>query len=250
MRAAHGRGRVGEGAAMSKDLLDLPLAIQLSLGAGYLAYLLAYAGIRKHHTTADALFGTLIFGLFASAVIYLAGESVWFLGLAAALPILAGALWRWKLRGLFKSLLRYLNISWSDDTPNAWLTITSEHTDARPSQIAVDTKNGRTLLCEDTRVFGNSPHGPAIFGLDGSVAFYVTDERRADGEWFKHSDVIHPHEGDRLTFIPADQIERVELRLWSRANEMAAGVEVEEETGEEGPDAVGAPSGAPNPERM
>lgn len=230
---------------MSKDLLDLPLAIQISLGSGYLAYLIAYAGLRQHHNATDALFRTLAFGLSASLILYLGSGTVWPLLLAAPAPIVAAVLWRWKVRRMFKAALRLPNISWTDDTPSAWLTVIGEHTDARPSQIAVDMKNGRTLLCENTRLFANSPHGPAIFGLDGSVAFYVTDERRSDGKWLKRAEVIHADEGDCLTYIPADQIERIELRLWTRANAPAAAAVVKAQVM---PDGAAAAAGAPNPE--
>ena len=54
---------------MNPDLLKVPIAIQIALAGGYLAYLVAYAGIRQHHTTADATFRSIVFGLAASAVL-------------------------------------------------------------------------------------------------------------------------------------------------------------------------------------
>lgn len=208
---------------MDKNLLNLPWQIQLSLGSGYLAYLIAYAGIRQHHTATDAIFRTVAFGLAATAVLLWAPLEHGLLEIAALASALAtGALWRWKGMAMTKTALGVANVTWSDDIPSAWLSITAMRTDVRPSQIAVDLDNGRTLVCDDTRRFAKAPYGPCVFGLDGSVALYVTAEMRPDNTWLEKLDVEHPFDGPRLTYIPASAIKRVEMRLWTRANEKAA----------------------------
>lgn len=218
-------------------LLNLPWQIQLALGSGYMAYLIAYSGIRQHHTTTDVVFRSFSFGLIATAVmVWKPIEPAWlvvcFAGLAT---ILTGAAWRWRGMPWAKALLGTTNISWTDDIPTAWLSITAMRTDTRPSQIAVDLENGRTLVCDDTRRFAQAPFGPCVFGLDGSIAFYVTAELRPDGTWIEKSDVEDNYDGPRITYVPAASIKRVELRLWTNANAtasteeepVAGGVEVE-----------------------
>ena len=203
---------------MTKDILTLPFAIQIALGAGYLAYLTAYAGIRQHHTATDAFFRALAFGLAASGVVYFAPRSRCSIALAVGAPVLLAALWRWRGMALAKALLRKWQVSWADDIPTAWLSLVAEDAQARPSQISVDLDNGHTVVCDDTRLFADAPHGPCKFGLDGGVAMYVTAERRLNGEWFEHEDVRNSIDGDRITYLPADAIKRVEIRFWTKAN--------------------------------
>lgn len=232
---------------MGPELLSLPIAFQIALGSGYLAYLLAYSGIRQHHSAADATFRSLAFGLASSAVLYFTPLRWWSIALAILAPLPLAAFWRW--RGMFwaRALFRKVDVSWADDLPSAWLSIVAERTDARPSQIAIDLDNGRTLLCDDTRLFSDAPYGPCVLGLDGSVALYVTSERRENGEWFDHEDVRHPVEGDRLTYVPASAIKRVEMRYWTKAIWKAAPAVGTAMDSAEAPEASVA---APNPGHM
>jgi hypothetical protein len=208
---------------MDEKLLNLPLYIQISLGSGYLAYLVAYSGIRQHHTPSEVAFRSIAFGMAATAIMLWAPEAPDFLSAwkhpfwrpatAVMSTVAIGAFWRWRGMRWSRLTLRKLNVSWTDDIPTAWLSITATETDARPTQIAVDLDNGRTLLCENTREFLGAPFSPCVYGLDGSIAMYVTAEKRPDGEWIDHKDVRHSLDGDRLTYIPASAIKRVELRL-------------------------------------
>jgi hypothetical protein len=125
---------------------------------------------------------------------------------------------------LAQGALRWSGISWADDVPSAWLTITALRTDLRPSQIAVDIDGDRTLCCDDTRQFADAPYGPCVYGLDGSIAFYVTGERRPDGKWINHTDVRNAN-GCRLTYVPASAIKRVEIRNWTKLNAKAVTAE-------------------------
>lgn len=230
---------------MTPDLLKIPLAIQIALAGGYLAYLVAYAGIRQHHNATDAAFRSLVFSLATSAILVskpfipYVNEAV---AIAAALVL--GIVWRWLgMRGA-QGALRWTRISWSDDVPSAWVTITALRTDARPSQIAVDVDGGRVLLCEDTRRFEGAPFAPCVYGLDGSIALYVTAEMRPDGTWDEKTDVRHPIDGDKLTYIPASAVKRVEIRYWTKANEKAGKAAAQAV----GVEAQAVAEGEPNPE--
>lgn len=225
---------------MGNELLTLPFAIQIALGTGYLAYLIAYAGIRQHHTATDAVFRSIAFGLAASWIIYFAPSQWWSTVIAIASPLLLAVLWRWRGMAWSKGLLRKYEVNWTDDIPTAWLSIVAEDTQSRPSQIAIDLDNGRTLVCEDTRRFVDAPHGPCKFGLDGSLAIYVTAEMRANGEWFEHANIRDPIDGDRMTFVPATAIRRVEIRFWTKANVKAAPAEERVQDVEAGPEATTA----------
>lgn len=227
---------------MDKALLTLPLAIQIALGSGYLAYLIAYAGLREKHTSTDAVFRTIAFGLIATAVLTWLDANSRLIQLSAfGATVLAGAFWRFKGMDWTRRVLRKSDISWTDDVPTAWLTVTATRTSAAVAHIAVDLDDGRTVVCDDTRPFADAPYGPCVFGLAGDVALYVTAERRPDGEWFDHLDILHPTEGARLTYLPVGKIKRVELRFWTKANALAAAAEMEAEQA-----AAGAPEGALN----
>lgn len=204
---------------MPESLSSLPVAIQITLGSGYMAYVVAYGGVRQHHSATDATFGTFAFGLVATAVLaWLPLIAGWRAAAAVALTIAAGALWKAVGIRFARWLLRITNVSWADDVPSAWLTITAERTNLRPSQIAVDVEGGRVLLCEDTRLFSDLPYGPCTLGLDGSIAMYVSAEMKPDGEWIDKTDINHAGEGAKITYIPAAGVKRVEMRYWSSVN--------------------------------
>ncbi len=66
--------------------------------------------------------------------------------------------------------------------------------------------------------------------MDGSIAFYVTAERKPDGEWIEPADV-RTVRGDRLTYVPASAIKRVEIRNFAKTN-AKAGKGADSESGE------------------
>ena len=207
---------------MSTDLFKLSFAVQLALGAGYLSYLIAYAGIRQHHTAPDAVLKSFAFGVPASAIMTYGYQKPFATPLVAfALTIVIGICWRWFGMKAWAALLRSAKISWSDDIPTAWISVTAQRTDYSPSQVVVETIDGRLLMCDDTRDFADAHQGPVTLGLVGDIALYVTSEQRADGTWFDKADVLHA-EGDLLTYIPAAQIKRVELRYLSEKASRAA----------------------------
>ena len=201
----------------------LPFALQVALGSGYLAYLIAYAGLRDKHSQTEVIFRAVAFGLVATAVLTGLGNSCAVAPFVAFIAtIVVGAFWRLVGREWARRVLRATDVSLTDDTPTAWLSITAIRTDLRPSQIVVDLNDGRTLMCDDTTQFSDAPHGPCVFGLQGDIAFYVTSERRKDGEWFDHCGVVDSSWGAKLTYVPAAAIGRVEMRFWTKANGTAS----------------------------
>ncbi len=81
------------------------------------------------------------------------------------------------------------------------------------SQVVVRKVDGSQFMCDDMHQFSGSPHGPMLYGEDGSVGLYVTDFRRnPDDEWIE-TDPKEKDWGDFFTIIPASQISDVKLRL-------------------------------------
>jgi len=208
---------------MDEKLLSLPFYIQFALGSGYLAYLVAYAGIRQHHTPSEVFFRSIAFGMTTTAVMLWAPEApatfarwkhpIWRPCTALIFTVTIGVFWRWRGMRWSRATLRKLNVSWTDDIPTAWLSVTATETDVSPTQIVVDLDSGRTLMCDDTRLFAGAPFAPCVYGLDGSIAFYVTAERPSGGDWVERTEIRHDVEGDMLTYVPATAIKRVQLRL-------------------------------------
>lgn len=216
---------------MPNELIQLSFAVQVAIGGGYLAYLIAYAGIRQHHTAADAILMAFAFGVPASLIMKFGYQSpFWTPVVAFLLSIVSGICWRWFGREGWAALLRGARISWADDIPTAWISVTAKRTDYSPSQVIVEMTDGRILMCDDTRPFWDAHEGPVTLGLVGDIALYVTSEKAVGGDWINKEDVRHA-DGDLITLIPAAQIKRVELRYLSekalRAAEKAAQAEAE-----------------------
>lgn len=224
---------------MGADIIKLTFAVQAALVSGYAAYLIAYAGIRRHHTASDAGFRAIAFSLPATGILTYGYQAPVITTLVAiALSLVAGVMWRWFGMAQWAKVMREARISWADDIPTAWLSVISG-SKSSPSQVIVETQDGRLLMCLDTRLFGDAHAGPVVFGLDGDVSMYVTDECRADGEWIDKEDIRHA-EGDLLTYVPASQIKRVELRYLSekaaRAAEKASKAAAEAASAEPNPE--------------
>lgn len=202
---------------MQLDLLNLPFAIQMAVGSGYLAYLVAYAGIREHHSTTDVVFRTLSFGIVTTGILTLPIKYPYLLAaLAITATVFAGIVWRKFGMRWSKSLLRSADVSWSDDIPSAWMSLTAADTDCPHAQISVELDDGRMLHCANTRNFADAPYGPCLYGPDGSIAMYVTKEMRPDGSWFEHEHVFDESEGWQITYIRPSIIRKVHIRLRGR----------------------------------
>ncbi len=206
----------------ASDLLTLSLAVQIAIAGGYIAYLIAYAGIRQHHTASDTVLKSFAFGCVASFIMTRGYQHAILTPIVAfASAIAAGLLWKLFGMSAWQKMLRASKVSWADDIPSAWLSVTATRTDCSPSQVCVELNDGRLLFCENTRLFGDAHEGPVTLGLLGDIAFYVTAERRADGTWDEKTDVRHA-EGDLMTYVPASNIRRVELRYLSEKAAKAA----------------------------
>lgn len=210
-----------------KSILDLPTETLTILAAGYIGYKIAFTGLNKHHKPTDVVFISLAFGLVAQLgflMVQAIFEARGWQGseyaappFAALLAVIASSLWRRWGSERFRKLLRDGNISFSDGTQTAWDAIRASTT-ARPQQLIVRKTDGSQLMCHYLWQFENKPFGPCGFGEDGSVSMYVTCARSsASEEWVdtNYDDPEFEEFGTALTYIPANQIAEIEVRLKS-----------------------------------
>lgn len=200
---------------MDEKFLSLPWNIQVALGSGYLAYALAYLGIKDHHKPIDTAFRTIAFGLCATSVLALLPASYGFWRIAAAVlaSLIAGALWRYWIADGVQWLIRKADLSWADETPSAWSKITLHNNRTYVSQISIQLEDDSWLFCDDTRQFADAPYGPCVLGPNGDVAIYATHKCHPGDEIVEDLDVRDPHHGYKLTYVPAGRIRRVSLRM-------------------------------------
>ena len=198
------------------DLAALPWQLQLVLGSGYIAYLLAFVGIRHTHKTADTVFGTLAFGLVALATLASLPDQwnalvVAAVAIAAALS--AAVLWRWLIRNMLRKALHASGYSWADDTPSAWDRLL-EGGYGGATQLTVELNDGRYLYCTEAQRAGEHPFGPFILGTCGDILLYVDSSKASGGEAVDHTASVFDEEwGSLLTYVPAESIRKVAIRV-------------------------------------
>ena len=200
---------------LATKLINLPWQIQLALGSGYASYLLSYTGIREHHKTADKTFLTLSFGLIATGTLAVLNSHLGFVlsgSIAFLLSCGSGIFWRKYGRVLFSSIIRRGDLSWSNDDPSALASLLDD-TRNNVSQIAVLTKDGDWLRCDDTDLFASSPFGPCKIGPNGDVALYMTHLQKKGEVEKKLNSTRDADFGDRMTYIPCDSIQRINFRF-------------------------------------
>jgi hypothetical protein len=203
---------------MSPSTLALPFAIQVAVFAGVLAYLVAnYGKLDQRPHLMAFQFG--IWALIAASIFWVA--KLKFVETAsAAIAISAvmvlGALWRKKLSRFVAKSVRQLGISFVNDEPSALATLQNdcEHV---VSQIAVLLDTGEWLRCDYTTEYSEAPFGPCQIGPKGDVAMYVTTIKDPQGVVRQQSTVRHEYYGDRITYIPAERIRRMNLRYKKRS---------------------------------
>ncbi|HGB3471631.1 TPA: hypothetical protein ACIVB1_001921 [Salmonella enterica subsp. diarizonae serovar 61:l,v:z35] len=198
------------------SLINLPWATLVTLASGYIGYFIANVGLKDHHKPIDITFSTLIFGLFAAMVYQAFVWTGWGEYLATLLAVLYafanGAWWRKYGRKWMYKFLRDHDISWSDSTSSAWQQMFGI-IDYRCTELFIILKDGSGLRSSPLGRFEGLPNGPFTLGNNGDVILYVTHTSSSDSEdWIEYEAVIHHSWGDLATWIPADQIARVEVR--------------------------------------
>lgn len=196
------------------DFFNLSLSVQAALGAGYLGYVTAYAGFRKEHRVEDALFISLAFAACAmltyGAAEPIAGTLGAFLA-AFASSILIAACWRRWGRKAWLWCVSEAGIHRDDGSHHAWSQIVQ--TDRRVGQISVHLKDGRTLYLNNRELYGDAPWRGLYLGGDGAIVMVVEEEEMPDGTEEIRSGISDDVWGTRLTYIPPDEVRRVNIRM-------------------------------------
>lgn len=195
-------------------LAKLPWDFQTVIGSGYLAYLLAYVGIRHNHKPVDAVFLTVAFGLVAMISLWLTPMLVFpaRVAIALAASLLAGVIWRKLGRTALRALLRTTRYSWADETISA-MDHLQENDRHHPRQICVETIDGYTYFCTNTDSVGDLPFGPYVLGNTGDVLMYANESQAPGAEQLPVDGMIDTEWGANITYIPANQVRRIAIRF-------------------------------------
>lgn len=199
---------------MGNDFFDLSLSVQTALGAGYIGYITAYAGFRQGHGAVDTLFISLAFaslGLLTFGLVEPHCGAVPAFVAAFLTSIVVAGLWRKWGRNFWLWLTSYLGVHREDGTHAAWAGIVQTRREV--GQVSVHTKDGRVLYLNDRRNYTDVPWKGLYFGGDGSVILAVEEEELPDGTDKTCDAISDPDWGIRLTYIPASEIARVNVRL-------------------------------------
>lgn len=181
-----------------------------------MAYTLAYAGIKAHHKTIDTTFSTLAFGGIATSLTYVftehlnAGQVMSSLS-SFCVTLIIALLWRRLVRSWIRSAFRTTRISYSTDTPTAWKEL-FDLPRLNVTQIAVQTRSGTWLRCDDTSKFNDAPVPPVTLGADGGILMYLTHVQEPDSEAKALSTVLDENYGARITYVPPSEIVQVAIR--------------------------------------
>lgn len=197
---------------MIEDFIQLGTTVQVSLGAGYLAYCTAYAGFRRHHQNRDTIFVTLVFAAIASLVIsstQILGEVLAYF-IAVLATLFSAAVWRWFGRKLWLKAMQSSRIHREDSINTTWEALVQ--TDGTVDQISVHLSDGRVLCLNDRPKYVGTPWNGLYLGGDGGIIMIVEEEDFPDGTT-EERQAIRSDWGTRLTYLPASQITRVNIRI-------------------------------------
>jgi hypothetical protein len=201
---------------MKPELVNLPWATLLTLACGYASYFIANVGVREHHKAIDVTFSTILFGFF-SVFLYTFLRRDYSIDILTAsasaflFAILLGGLWSRYGRAYLEAGLRKSGVSYSDDLPSAWIAMFG--LGAKATQLTVKLKDGSWLKCDDLSRYAALPNGPCVLGGKGDLLMYVTHIQGAGAEDFEScSDTVAEQWGAEITYIPAGEIVRLDLR--------------------------------------
>lgn len=198
---------------MIEELLNLGTTVQVWIGAGYISYCTAYAGFQRHHKTRETVFLTAVFTAISSIAFAAAQDANVFAAYALAIlvPFVIAVFWRRVGKSIWLSAMKLTRVHREDGNASTWESIVQ--TDKAVDQISVHMQDGRVLYLNNRRQFkGKVPWDGLYLGGDGSIVMVVEEEEFPDGKT-EQREAICSDWGARLTYLPSDQIVRVNIRL-------------------------------------
>jgi hypothetical protein len=199
---------------------SIPQYIQIVLVTGYIGFRIARSGLREHERKDELLYGILVYGLFGYIIYDLCIPFYKHLLIpafaATATTTLLAIFWRKYGSKFWSDAMHKLEVSNEDGTPNVWAGLT-QCTTAGPTQVEVLLKNGTSLACQDVQSFSDAPFPKYYTDSFGNIAIYVTHKQKLNSEKKEQKTVRDAEWGDRITYIPAQEIERILFRFKHKA---------------------------------
>ncbi len=193
------------------EMLQLPIYLQVSLGSGFLAYVIAYHGKRKNEKAVDLLFGVIAFSL-PGILLWLSLEKIEYataqsIFLVVTLTVGLGLLWRKWGQRLWYHLMHKSRIS-NDEGYAKTLPRLIQDPTIKPTQLFVTLKNGKILGCTSIDAFRQSPVSGWSIDDEGNIAMYVCE---VDGK--SVIDETINDWGQLVTYIPKEEVHCMDIRF-------------------------------------
>ncbi|MFV1757469.1 hypothetical protein [Phaeobacter sp. JH18-37] len=203
---------------VTTELYSLPVDIQVALGAGYLAYVTAYGGLRRGHDAAHVVFITFAFGMIATLVLVMlpAELGIWRILGAIYCAVFGGAVWRVRVKGWVLKALSFMNVHHDDGIEDSWGAYRDAVQVNSVTQASVHTTDGRVLYCNNLGSYLDWPMKGLYLGSDGGIAIPVEEEQLPSGVEEQRKGLESEDWGRRLTYIPPHAVARVNLRVKKR----------------------------------
>lgn len=191
-----------------KDLLELPIYLQIVIASGYAGYVIAQRDYRKNEKNTDVYLMILLLGL-PSGLMLTLWKSPWAYTSALFAPIL-GFLWaKYGKQSLFAFLNR-TGAAHENNEGSVWDTLATRK-GVIITQITVTLKNGRKYHCSDTAKYYTAEFSPCLIDDDG-IAFYVDSFVDSQGQWTTDHDV-QSKMGALVSYFPRNDIALLEVRF-------------------------------------
>lgn len=198
------------------SLAALPEHLQIVLVSGYVGYITAYAGYRNKERKDELLYGILVFGLFGYIFYDFTRASYGHVFMPAVgamlVSFLSAIFWRKYGRRLLCGLLHKAAISNEDGIKTVWERVIQDTT-IYPTQLVVHLKDGSRLECDEVQAFSDAPIPRFYADNEGGIALYVNKRTAPDGSVKEMASVRDPDWGDRITYVPKEEIARIAVRF-------------------------------------
>lgn len=206
-----------------KELLALPIELQIVLFAGYIGYQISTMGRAVTHRTEDVLFQVLSFGTIARLIVALVTTTLStirsdlivaettrliIVGFGTVgVSLLVSSLWRAKLSSVVSCLMGAAGIYRDDHESSVWRSILA--TDAEWTYVQLHCDDGRIYESDFSKLPDDLPGGKLTLNDDG-IAMYVTQLHRADNTSSTY-EITSAQHGATIDYFPRSAVKRIEI---------------------------------------